>query len=254
MSSDIWTHCAGSSRVRPIAATAWRSVEAQHLVSTRKLVDSAEEQAILENLIEENKPALPEEPAFRGKHFLLTTSFRYPPLRHGSRFASRWERSLWYGSKSRPTAFAEVAYYRLLFLAGTAAELGTLRVTLSVFHVPLRTARGVDLTREPFAAYRERISSPSRYDESQALGRAMREAGVEAFRYSSARDPDRGVNVGLFTPRPFTVTAPTELETWTCHASRAGVELQRLDFFDRAAIRFDRKVFLVEGSLPAPAP
>ena len=47
MSPDIWTRCAGASRVRPLHLTAWRAVEAQHQVSTRKLVDSLEEQALL---------------------------------------------------------------------------------------------------------------------------------------------------------------------------------------------------------------
>jgi hypothetical protein len=254
MSSDIWTACAGSSRIRALAARPWRVVEAQHLVATRKLVDSAGEQAVLEALIERGKPGLPDEPAFAGKHFLLTTSFRYPPLRHGSRFASRFARSLWYGSKTLPTAFAEAAYYRLLFLAGSTADLGTLGVELSAFRVPLRTSTGIDLTAEPFDAQRARISSPVRYDEPQALGAAMREAGVEAFRYRSARDPRGGVNVALFTPRPFTVNAPTGLETWTCHAAHAGVEFQRKDFFDRATLRFEREAFLVDGALPAPAP
>ena len=56
MSPDIWTRCAGASRVRPLHLTAWRAVEAQHQVSTRKLVDSLEEQALLEQLIEGAKP------------------------------------------------------------------------------------------------------------------------------------------------------------------------------------------------------
>ena len=91
MSSPIWTRCAGSSRIRALAARPVRLVEAQHLVSTRRLVDSAEEQALLESVLEKSKPTLPADPEFAGLHFLLTTSFRYPPLRHGSRFATRVE-------------------------------------------------------------------------------------------------------------------------------------------------------------------
>ena len=45
MSSSIWTQCAGRTRVRPLAGDAWRVVEPQHLVATRKLVDS-EQQAL----------------------------------------------------------------------------------------------------------------------------------------------------------------------------------------------------------------
>jgi hypothetical protein len=40
-----------------------------------------------------------------------------------TRFGSRSERGLWYGSERLPTAFAEVAYYRILVLEGTAAPL-----------------------------------------------------------------------------------------------------------------------------------
>lgn len=254
MSSPIWTRCAGNSRVRALEARPWRLVEAQHLTSTRKLVDSAEEQALLETLIERAKPPVPAGPEFDGLHFLLTTSFRYPPLRHGSRFATRFERSLWYGSKERRTAFAEAAYYRLLFLEGTAADLGRLEVEVSAFRVPVRARRGIDLTKPPFDADRDRISSPVRYDESQALGAVMRESGVEAFRYRSARDPEDGVNVALFTPRAFAANRPETPETWACTASRDLVEFRRKDFFVRAAVSFAREVFLVGGELPAPAP
>jgi hypothetical protein len=50
-------------------------VEAQHHVSTLKLVDTAEEQGLLEALIEQTKPrVLPE---CRHLQYLLYTPFRY---------------------------------------------------------------------------------------------------------------------------------------------------------------------------------
>jgi len=254
MPSPIWTLCAGSSRIRPLQGRPFRLVEAQHLTSTRKLVDSADEQAVLESLLERAKPPLPPEPGLAGLHFLLTTSFRYPPLRHGSRFSTRFERSLWYGSKTRVTAFAEAAYYRLLFLEGTMADLGRVTTEVSTFRVSIRTRHGVDLTKAPFEELAPRISSPGTYEDSQALGADMREAGVEAFRYRSARDPGAGTNVALFTPRAFAARRPEAFETWTCTAAKALVEFQRKDFFDRTAVSFERAVFLVGGALPAPAP
>ena len=81
MSPSIWTQCAGASRIRALKLTAWRAVEAQHQVSTRKLVDSLEEQQLLESLIDAVKPPAPHGARF---HYLLSTPFRYPPLRHGS--------------------------------------------------------------------------------------------------------------------------------------------------------------------------
>src|SRR3954452_2053811 len=130
MSSSIWTRCAGDSELHALRRSPWRVVEAQHQLSTRKLVASAEAQELLEELLERVKP--PDDTHGR-LHYLLFTPFRYPPLRHGSRFGSRHERGIWYGAEDRRTAFAEVAYYRLLFLEGSRAELGEVTTALSAF-------------------------------------------------------------------------------------------------------------------------
>jgi hypothetical protein len=219
-------------------------------VSTRKLVDTADEQALLEELIDRAKP--PD--ATGGKtHYLLFTPFRYPPLRYGSRFGTRHERGIWYGSETLAAAFAEVAYYRLVFLEGTKADLGAVTTQLTAFTVSARSARGVDLVSPPFDKHRRSIASPVKYAESQALGSAMREAGVELFRYPSARDPERGVNVGAVTPGVFGKAKPRDLETWHCTATREAVELAKRDYFGRATHAFERESFLVGGKLPAPA-
>lgn len=248
MSSGIWTRCGGVSEIRPLRQSPWRVVEAQHQVSTRKLVDTLEEQALLEELIDGAKPPDPT----RGRlHYLLATPFRYPPLRHGSRFRAPTEPGVWYGSQALRTAFAESAYYRLLFLEGTHARLDALSVQLTAFTVRVRTDHGVDLAAPPFAAFRDVIASPVDYAESQALGRDMREAGVEVFRFPSARDREDGINVGVLKARAFGVAKPRELQTWHCTATRRRVEFVRL--VERAAYVFPREEFLVDGGLPAPA-
>jgi len=228
-------------------------VEAQHVVATRKLVDSDAEQQLLEELIERVKPSLPAEPEFQGLHYLLATPFRYPPLRHGSRFGSRGERGLWYGGEALRTAFAEAAYYRLVLLEGTEADLDPVVVDLSAFRARVRSERGVDLTQEPFAAHEAEISSPVSYAASQVLGREMRAAGVEAFRYRSARDVGGGTNLGLFTPRAFASRRPDSPQTWYCVATRSVVELSRRDLLERGAYRFPREELQVDGVLPTPA-
>jgi hypothetical protein len=250
MSSSIWTRCAGASELRALRLSAWRVVEAQHQVSTRKLVDSVEEQILLEELIDTAKP--PDLTHGR-LHYLLATPFRYPPLRHGSRFGARHERGIWYGSETRRAAFAEVAYYRLLFLAGTTADLGPVTTQLTAFTVRARTVHGVDLVTPPFDAFRRVIASPARYDATQALGSAMREAGVELFRYPSARDPENGVNVGAFVPSVFGNAKPRVFETWHCTAGHEKVEFAKRDYFVREAFAFPRERFLVGDSLPSPA-
>ena len=238
-------------RLRPLEGTPWRVVEAQHLVSTRKLVDALEEQALREELLE---PSKPPTPAPRQLHVLLATPFRYPPLKHGSRFGGRHEPSLWYGSESQRTLFAELSYYRLVFLAGTAAEIDTLRTWHTAFTVRFRTRKGLDLTGAPFDVRREEVASPVSYAASQALGSEMRESGVEAFRFPSARDSARGTNVGIFTPAAFGAARPRSFETWHCTASQERVEVVRRDFFEERSFTFPRGEFLVGGRLPAPAP
>ena len=228
-------------------------VEGQHVVSTRKLVDSDAEQQRLEELLEVSKPPVPAGPEFRGLHYLLSTPFRYPPLRHGSRFGSRRERGIWYGADERSTALAETAYYRLVFREGTAGALGPVAVDLSAFTVKVAADRGVDLTEAPFSEFEQVISSPTRYDESQQLGLEMRQAGVEMFRYRSARDPDGGSNLGIFTPEVFSERQPSEPEIWYCVTSENRVELSRRTVFEKESLRFSRESFEVDGRLPAPA-
>jgi hypothetical protein len=197
MSSSIWTQSAGSSRIRRLTSEPRRIVEAQHRVSTRKLVDSDREQAILEQLLDSSKPPLPADAG--GLHYLLSTPFRYPPLAHGSRFGPRWERGIWYGSESLQTALAEVAYYRLVFLEGTEAPLAPLETELTAFTVPVMARRGIDLSSRAFERWGDALTSKTTYAGTQPLGRAMRAAGVEAFRFVSARDPGGGTNIGVFT-------------------------------------------------------
>lgn len=250
MSSSIWTQCAGTCEPGALRLEPWRAVEAQHRTSTRKLVASDAEQRVLEDLIEGVKPPLP---AGTRLHYLLATPFRYPPLRHGSRFGSRHERGIWYGSETLEAAFAEVAYYRLLFLEGTTADLDGVETQLTVFRATLRAARSVDLTAGCFATHRAAIASPTSYRETQALGADARAAGVDALRYPSARDPEAGANVAVLEPSAFGRRRPHGLETWHCTATRERVELRKLDYFRQRALTFTRDVFLVNGHLPAPA-
>jgi hypothetical protein len=252
MSPSIWTRCAGDSEIAPLTATVYRVVESQTLISTRKLTDSDEEQAVLEALVESVKPKLPDTPAFAGLHYLLATPFRHPPLRHGSRFGTRTEASLFYGSLSLPTAFAEVAYYRFLFFAGTHAKLDLVTTEITAFKVPIRTKRGMDLTSEAFASVDARIHSKTSYATSQPLGAEMRSAGVLAFLFRSSRDPERGKNVALYAP-VFTKKQPTGFSQWVTTTSPARVEIAARDPLHPARLAFARTTFEVKGALPDPS-
>ena len=254
MSRSIWMQCAGSSsaRAKGLTLDAWRVVESQYVVSTRKLVDSDDEQRLLEELIDRAKPPTPEGPEFRGLHYLLFTPFRHAPLRYGSRFGTTAERGIWYGAKDLATCFAEVAYYRLLFLQGTEAKLDPVTVELTSFAAKVSTRRGIDLTKPPFAAFEAELASKTSYAATHALGAEMRAAGVEVFLFRAARAKRKGVNVGLFTPA-FARKTPKSFETWVCTADRAKVELVRKDFSrDARRMTFPRTDFEVNGKLPAP--
>lgn len=234
-----------------LRGTLLRLVESQEQVATNSLVDMAAEQLVLEQLLERSKP--PPRPGSEGMPYLLKTPFRYPPLRHGSRFGSRFEPSIFYGSQEARTVLAEAAFYRFWFWSGMAVppdrELTTQH---SVFTAGYDTARGLQLQHPPFAANERVLRDPRDYRETQALGTAMRAAGAEAFEYLSARDPERGVNVGLFDPGAL---APRERilgrEEWTCTTGA-----MRVVFFNIAARgthEFSREVFVVDGQLPQPA-
>jgi hypothetical protein len=174
-------------------------------------------------------------------------------LRHGSRFGTRWDRGIWYGSDAIHAAFAEVAYYRLLFLEGTEADLDGLETDLSAFRALVATKRALDLTRPWFDRWRGAIASKTSYAETQPFGGAMRDAAVEVCRYVSARDPEGTANLALLTPRVFTTRRPRALETWRSVASRDAVEFSKRDYFERRLFRFSRETFLVDGARPHPA-
>lgn len=252
MSPNIWTQCEPKFSPTPISSRPWRVVEAQHVNSTRKLVDSDDEQELLEALIDTVKPPRPKGLSESGLHYLLWTPFRHPPLKYGSRFGTRLEEGIWYGAESQRTAFSERAYYRLLFLEGTEASLGLLTQMLTVFQAQVKTARGTDLTEPPFDAHERLISSPASYEHSQPLGTALRAQQVEVIRFRSARDAQGGTNLGLFVPA-FASKQPMNEQSWRCTATTDRVEFMPLvASSSRVRAQFEREAFEVGGKLPTP--
>jgi len=227
-----------------------RIVESQEQIATNALVDSLKEQALLEDLLETSKPPAPPDTA--GLHYLLATPFRYPPLRHGSRFASRFEPSLFYASLQLGTALAETAYYRLVFWSGmeTPPPAGRLTTKHTAFGARFAAVRGLRLQTTPFEPFAERLRNPADYTDTQQLGKNMREAGIEAFEYLSARDPQRGINIALFHARAFAEPTPHWQQAWLCETREDGVWFYSKD---HGARHFERGQFLLGGELPTPA-
>lgn len=248
--TDVWAACGGDNHFRPLGGEIFRIVESQEEVATLGLVDNLAEQAELERLLDATKPAAPATRA--PLHYLLTTPFRYPPLRYGSRFGNRFEPSLFYGSTRQTTLFAEAAYYRFVFLEGMSTPLPKRLLTEhTVFSTRYQTRRGIDLTREPFNEYESQLASPSDYRASQKLGTSAREAGTQALQFVSARDAQGGSNVGLFTPEAIASRRPRHPRRWFAETLADTVTFSRR----RGQILFSypKETFLVDGKLPAPA-
>lgn len=242
MSSTIWTREELLASSLTIEAVAWRAVEAQHRVSTMKLVDSLVEQAALERLLEETKP--PIAPDCDYLHYLLYSPFRYARGNpHESRFrrANSYE-GVFYASASPETAIAEIVFYRFLFYAespgtklpGNAAEY-------TVFAVQLRADPGLDLTRAPMAKHLAVWTKPDDYAPCQALGDAARKENIEAICFPSVRDLQHRLNYAVLTPKAFAQSNPLATQSWhillqgesalaKCEAPDTGMTFRKKDF------------------------
>ncbi len=248
---DIWTLCDGLAHITTITDDFLRIVESQQQIATSRIVDDLDEQALLESLLENSKPPLSADT--RHLHYLLATPFRYPPLKHGSRFGQQHERSLFYGSKSIETLLAEASYYRFVFWSGMATppKSGQFITEHTVFAARYYTASGVLLHQPPFNQYATDISNPAAYAIPQQLGASMRGAGVQALEYVSARDVKNGINIALYSPDALSVNEPLFAEQWIC---RTSADIVR--YATRKAnevFSYSIQQFYVDGSLPEPA-
>jgi len=247
----LWVDCGGADAIRAIRGHLVRVVECQEQIATNQLLDTLDEQALLEQLIEHTKPAHP--PGSARLHYLLATPFRYPPLKNGSRFGPRHEPSLFYGSLGVTTALAETAYYRFLFWAGmdTPPPARKLTTQHTLFGADYLTGQGIQLQAPPFDAHTDELTHPADYSVTQALGTDMAAAGVQAFEYVSARDPDRGLNVALYTPDALTSDRPRFQQAWLCETRPDQVRFYCGE--NDAVHAFVLEGYLVDGHLPAPA-
>ncbi len=150
MSSPIWTPDALRSESRSLHGACWRLVEAQHRVSTMKLVDTLDEQALLEDELEATKPPLP--PACVHLDYLLATPFRYGRYPGNSRFRREgYSPGVFYASENVETAVAETAFYRLLFFAESPATPWPRNaLEFTAFEARYATTSAIDLTAVPF--------------------------------------------------------------------------------------------------------
>ena len=206
---------------RNLSAKPWRIVEAQHRVPTMRLVDTLDEQRVLEDLLEASKPPVPADAA--KLHYLLATPFRYPaPPPAGSRFRGIGDPGVWYGADVVATALAEVAYWRLRFLGDSPATPDLLPVPHTAFRAHV-AGSAIVLSQSPFERQRRQWEDPVSYEATQALARVAREAGVALIRYRSVRDPGHRAALAVLTPKAFRKSAPLEQHTWLIKVGRTQV-------------------------------
>lgn len=127
----------------------------------------------------------------------------------------------------------------------------SIRTSHTLFSALYKTQSGVQLQHPPFDDHMTALTHPSSYSQTQTLGSQMREAGVEAFEYCSARDPVHGLCVALFTPAAFEGRKPETMQQWFCEVSASAVSFKQLA--EREVMHFQLEDFLVDGTLPRPA-
>ena len=245
MSSSTWTPAALSSEARPLSGTCWRLVEAQYRVSTLKLVDTVEEQSLLEDLVQGTKPALP--PECEHLHYLLSTPFRYGAVYPtGSRFRrAGLTEGVFYAGEEPRTAVAEIVFYRLLFYAespGTPWPQNAAEYT--AFSAAYATRRAVDLTIGKLQRDKALWMHLVDYEPCQRLGDSARSANIEIVRYMSVRDPRPGFNLALLTGHVFTRPRPLSEQTWHIRLSDAGA--QAICEAPKSGITFGRDAFAAD--------
>lgn len=209
---------------------AWRAVEAQHQVSTLRLVDHDPlRQELLERILEQSKPPLPH--GTENLHYLLATPFRYPPSQHGSRFRAWPDPGVLYAGRLRQTACAEMGYWRWRFLTDSQGLTEIPASAQTLFQLGA-AGLGLRLNADPVWMH------PSNYQQTQALARQARQANLDWIGYHSVRHQPTGYCYAILQPAAIGPRQPLEMETWYLTVTRTTVVWQR---------ERERYVFHAEG-------
>lgn len=218
--SPDWLHQHASD----LSMQAFRMVETQHVAATMRLVDSADEQLLLEQMLDASKPPLPAEAV--GQHYLLAAPFRYVSPTP-SRFRAAHMPGIWYGADDAFCACAEIAYWRQRFLLDSVGLMKQqLSTELSMYEAHV-DGRAVDLLSPPWVQAHEKWAHPSDYSQTHQLGQLVRDSApqVQWIRYASVR-AEGHVCAAVFDPRSLTMVSPEgRYAQWHCLATHERVTL-----------------------------
>ena len=161
-------------------------------------------------------------------------------------------RELFYAARSLATVLAERALHALRLLEDTPLPEGCcIHRKQSSFSVQIHTERGLRLQHCLDEQTLAAVVDPCSYATSQALGREMRQLGIQAFEVPSARVPQEAPCVGVLTPYAF-VSTPFDFQDWTLEVRADGVTFA--SFGQSQVVSLPREQFLVAGRWPGPEP
>lgn len=192
-----------------------------------KLVDTTDEQRLLEEELEQTKPPGPPECA--GLHYLLSTPFRYGRYPGNSRFRREgYSPGVFYASEDVRTAVAETVFYRLLFFAESPATPWPRNpLEFTSFKALYSVDAALDLTIPPLSRDEAIWTRLDDYSGCLSLADAAREASIGLIRYRSVRDQSGGANLAILRCTAFFGTGPARLQTWRVSLSALGIKAIR---------------------------
>lgn len=234
--------------IQSIKTDIYRIVESQEKVATMRLVDTLDEQSLLEQIIDNSKPI----DLYSSRHYLISTPFRYPPLEYGSRFGTTLEPSLFYGAHSINTMLHETAYYSFYFQSGMTTPFSEPIINHKTsFQVTVDETQYLNLVDINDTEFQDKITNKADYNYSQSIGGVMREIGVLAFSYTSARDPNQGLNMGVFDINSIKGDPFCELQ-WEIKQS-----VDNIVFYCKneptQSLQISINTFFLDGIIPSPS-
>lgn len=162
-----------------------------------KLVDSVDEQALLEDMLDVSKPPVPA--ACQHLHYLQYTPFRYT-ARHATRFREKGDRrGVYYASEKVETCATEVAFYRVLFYLESPDTSPSPRpFEMTAFRTQVGGATADITAFDDVGPYVD----PTNYAAPHTLAAQVRAADGQIIRFPSVRDKG-GVNLAVLTCAAF---------------------------------------------------
>ncbi len=237
--------------IGPLGGAILRYAEDQERSVTRPLVDTLAEHDLLESILDESKP--PYHPDSAHLDYLLKTPFRYPPLRHGSRFGGVHEAGIFYGAETLKAIQYEIAFYRFSFYFDMETPPSSIQTEHILFRCHYSSDRALNLAAIEDDHLQQLARDPLHYQPTQAIGTWARTLELQSIRYLSARTPDHQCNVAVLDPKAlkpkrehlFNFTVFVQADRLSLTAGREGDG------------EFDRDIFpeelLVNGVYPRPA-